>query len=173
MQAPALRNIGIDRSERAPEKFQCDHPVERVHANGTRSWRILSIRGRTRLLRSPYLHATHSSGRRYRSEYEHRDHLELLTLLNKRPCPAILSGDRSALKDEKLPGCRSLELPVMSQAGGRTEKLWFNFTPDRVHWARHAGRNHTHRQRIKRRVGSWARRFAAMPPAQRLAALSG
>jgi len=42
----------------------------------------------------------------------------------------------------------------------RTEKVWFNFTPDRVHWARYAGRDHTHRQTIKRRAETWARRYA-------------
>jgi len=31
----------------------------------------------------------------------------------------------------------------MNQAGVRTEKLWLNFTPDRVHWARFAGKNFT------------------------------
>jgi hypothetical protein len=33
----------------------------------------------------------------------------------------------------------------MNQAGVRTEKLWFNFTPERVHWARFAGKNFTDR----------------------------
>ena len=32
----------------------------------------------------------------------------------------------------------------------RTEVVWFNFAPDRVHWASYAGRNFTDRQRIKR-----------------------
>ena len=104
---------------------------------------------------------------------EDRDHRELLTLLKRLPCQVILSGYPSGLYDEELSGWRSLEFQVMNQAGVRTEKLWFNFTPDRVHWARHAGHNHTHRQTIKRRAESWARRYAAMPPAERLAVLAG
>jgi DNA adenine methylase len=61
---------------------------------------------------------------------------------------------------------------VMNQAGVRTEKLWFNFSIDRVHWARYAGKNFTDRQRIKRKATNWARRYAALPPTERLAVLS-
>ena len=170
----ALRNIGIDRNERAPEKFRCDYPVERVHADAHRFLADFDYQGRELVYCDPpYLHSTRSSERRYRFEYGESDHLELLALLKKLPCPVILSGYPSALYDEALVGWRSLELQVMNQAGVRTEKLWFNFTPDRVHWARYAGRDHTHRQTIKRRAETWARRYAAMPPGERLAVLAG
>jgi hypothetical protein len=170
----ALRNIGIDRNERALEKFQCDYPVERVHADAHRFLADLDYQGRELVYCDPpYLHSTRSSERRYRFDYEESDHLELLGLLKGLPCAVILSGYPSTLYDEQLTGWRSLELQVMNQAGVRTEKLWFNFTPDRVHWARYAGRDHTHRQTIKRRAETWARRYAAMPPAERLAVLAG
>ena len=61
----------------------------------------------------------------------------------------------------------------MNQAGVRTDKLWLNFIPDRVHWARFAGKNFTDRQRIKRKAESWARRYRAMPAPERLAVLAG
>ena len=61
----------------------------------------------------------------------------------------------------------------MNQAGVRTEKLWFNFTPDRVHWASFAGKNFTDRQRIKRKAANWAKRYRALPRAERLAVLGG
>ena len=60
----------------------------------------------------------------------------------------------------------------MNQGGVRTGKLWFNFVPDRVHWARYAGRNFTDRQRIKRKVASWGERYGATPRAERLAVLA-
>ncbi len=171
---PALRNIGIDLNERALERFRCDYPVELVHGCAHRFLADFPYRGRELVYCDPpYLHATRSSGRRYRFDYEDRDHLELLGLLRQLPCPVILSGYPSALYDGVLSGWRSLELQVMNQAGVRTEKLWFNFRPDRVHWVRYAGRNHTHRQTIKRRAESWARRYARMPPAERLAILAG
>jgi hypothetical protein len=60
----------------------------------------------------------------------------------------------------------------MNQAGVRTEKLWLNFTPERLFWARFAGKNFTDRQRIKRKAESWAKRYQAMPPGERLAVLA-
>jgi hypothetical protein len=60
----------------------------------------------------------------------------------------------------------------MNQAGVRTEKLWLNFTPERLFWARFAGKNFTDRQRIKRKATSWAKRYRAMPPGERLAVLA-
>jgi hypothetical protein len=61
----------------------------------------------------------------------------------------------------------------MNQGGVRTEKVWFNFSPDRVHWSRYAGKDHTDRQRIKRKAQSWAQRYRALPPGERMAVLSG
>jgi DNA adenine methylase len=65
-----------------------------------------------------------------------------------------------------------VELQVMNHAGVRTEKLWFNFTVDRVHWASLAGRNFTHRQCIKRKAANWGRRYQGLPQAERLAVLA-
>jgi len=60
----------------------------------------------------------------------------------------------------------------MNEAGVRTEKLRFNFAPDRQHWVRFAGNNVTDRQRIKRKADSWGRRYQALPAAERLAILA-
>ena len=171
---PALRNIGIDLNARALQRFQCDYPVERVHMDAHRFLADFHYQGRELVYCDPpYLHSTRSSDRRYRFEYQERDHRELLGLLKRLPCAVMLSGYPSGLYDEELCGWRSLELQVMNQAGVRTEKLWFNFTPDRVHWARYAGKDHTDRQRIKRRAESWAERYRRLPPGERLAVLAG
>lgn len=171
--APALRNIGIDLNQRALARFQCAYPVELVHGCAHRFLADYDYRGRELVYCDPpYLKETRSSSRRYRFDYEERDHLELLALLKKLPCPVILSGYCSALYDEWLAGWQSLELQVMNQAGVRTEKVWFNFTPDRVHWASYAGKNHTDRQRIKRKAENWGRRYRALPPGERQAVLA-
>ena len=47
-----------------------------------------------------------------------------------------------------------------------------NIVPDRVHWARYAGRNFTDRQRIKRKAASWGARYEALPVAERVAVLA-
>ena len=95
----------------------------------------------------------------------------MLELLKAVSCQVMVSGYRSALYEEWLGGWRRVELQVMNHAGVRTECVWMNFAPDRLHWARYAGKNFTDRQRIKRKAQSWGRRYAALPVAERLAVL--
>ncbi len=71
-----------------------------------------------------------------------------------------------------LAGWRRLALQVTTQGLVRTEVVWFNYAPDRMHWASHAGRNFTDRQRIKRKAANWGRRYQALPPGERLAVLA-
>ena len=153
---PALRNIGIDLDGAALAGFSCAWPVELVHGCCHRFLEAFDFDG-SELVYSdpPYLRHTRKSARRYRHDYEDADHVALLALLGRLPCRVMISGYPSALYDEHLAGWRSLSLQVMNQAGVVTEKLWFNFAPDRLHWARFAGRNFTDRQRIKRRAESW------------------
>jgi len=170
---PALRNIGIDRDERALARFQCDYPVEKIPGCAHRFLAEFPFTGRELVYSDPpYLHHTRTSGRRYRFDYTEPDHRDLLALLKGLSCAVILSGYPSALYDEQLTDWQQLELQVMNQAGVRTEKLWFNFTADRVHWATCAGKNFTDRQRIKRKAAGWGRRYQALPPAERLAVLA-
>ena len=169
----ALRNIGIDLNGRALSEFRCGYPVELVHGCCHRFLRDYPFDG-TELVYSdpPYLHSTRKSARRYRHDYDDGDHEALLALLRSLPCAVMVSGYPSAFYDERLADWRSRSLQVMNQAGVVTEKVWFNFEPDRVHWARYAGRNFTHRQSVKRKAHNWGRRYRAMPPAERLAVLS-
>ena len=171
---PAARlNIGIDRNPKVLAKFACDYPVEKINGCAHRFLADYDYQGRELIYSDPpYLHHTRRSGRRYRFDYEEHDHIELLALLKTLPCNVILSGYPSALYNDLLPDWRSLELQVMNQAGVRTEKLWFNFTPDRVYWPSYAGKNFTDRQRIKRKAANWGRQYRAMPAAERLAVLS-
>ncbi len=170
---PALRNIAIDLDPNPLKVFECGYPVEKIHGCAHHFLSTYAYGGRELVYCDPpYLHHTRSSNRRYRFDYEDQDHIELLEILKGVPCSVILSGYPSALYDERLPDWRSLELQVMNQGGVRTEKLWFNFTPDRVHWCRYAGKNFTDRQRIKRKAESWGRRYQALPRAERLAVLS-
>jgi site-specific DNA-adenine methylase len=170
---PALRNIGIDVDPGVIAGFECAYPVELINGCAHRFLADYDYQG-SELIYSdpPYLLRTRTSARRYRFDYEEQDHVELLELLKTLPCQVILSGYPSALYDDSLQGWRSIELQVMNQGGVRTEKLWCNFTVDRVHWASCAGRNFTHRQQIKRKAANWARRYEALPRAQRLAVLA-
>ena len=171
---PALNNIGIDIDPRSLSEFECDYPVQRINDCAHQFLGEYDYRGYELIYSDPpYLKQTRTSARSYRFDYEEQDHIELLELLKGLPCPVILSGYPSTLYDELLVGWRTLELQVMNQGGVRTEKLWFNFTPDRVHWASYAGKNFTDRQRIKRKAANWAKRYQALPRAERLAVLAG
>ena len=171
---PALHSIGIDRDARALARFACDYPVEKIHGCAHRFLAEYPFQGRELIYSDPpYLKRTRTSRRGYRFDYEEADHIELLELLKALPCQVILSGYPSALYEEQLGDWHTLELQVMNQAGVRTEKLWLNFTPERLFWASFAGKNFTDRQRIKRKAESWARRYQAMPRAERLAVLAG
>lgn len=118
----------------------------------------------------PYLQATHTSERRHRFDYEVSDHVQLRGLLKSLPCAVILCGYPSARCDESVPGRERLELQVMTQGGVHTEKLWFNLRPERVHWARCAGKNCTDRQRIKFKGKNRGSRSRALPPGERFLA---
>jgi DNA adenine methylase len=170
---PALRNIGIDLDPQAIAGFQCSYPVELINGCAHGFLAGYDYQG-SELIYSdpPYLMRSRSSGRRYRFDYYEQDHVALLELLKRLPCRVIVSGYPSALYDELLVGWRSVELQVMNQGGVRTEKLWFNFTVDRVHWASYAGKNFTDRQRVKRKATSWGKRYQALPRAERLAVLA-
>ena len=169
----ALRNIGIDLDGRALSAFECDYPVELVQGCCHRFLADFPFDG-TELVYSdpPYLHSTRKSGRRYRYDYEAADHEALLALLTSLPCAVMVSGYPSALYDERLAGWRRVSLQVMNRAGVVTERVWFNFAPDRVFWASYAGRNFTHRQQVKRKAENWGRRYGALPTAERLAVLA-
>jgi site-specific DNA-adenine methylase len=170
---PALRNIAIDLDPKPLTVFECDYPVEKIHGCAHQFLSAYAYHGRELVYCDPpYLHHTRSSVRRYRFDYEEQNHIELLKILKGLPCSVILSGYPSTVYDELLTDWSTLELQVMNQSGVRTEKIWFNFTPDRVHWCRYAGKNFTDRQRIKRKAQSWGKRYQALPRAERLAVLS-
>ena len=171
--APALRSIGIDRDRRALDAFSCDYPVDLIHGCAHVFLAEFPFQG-TELVYSdpPYLQATRRSDRRYRHDYTEADHVALLELLEGLPCRVMVSGHPSALYDERLADWRRLEMQVMTQGIVRTEVVWFNFAPDRVHWASCAGRNFTDRQRIKRKAANWGRRYEALPAGERLAVLA-
>ena len=170
---PALRNIGIDLNRRAIERFRCDYPVELHHGCALRFLEDFPFQSRELVYCDPpYVQSTRKSQRRYRFDYTDADHVALLGILTSLPCQVMISGYPSRLYDEHLAGWRSFSLQVNNQSCIVTEKVWFNFEPDRVHWASLAGRDFTHRQIVKRKAESWGRRYAALPRSERLAVMA-
>lgn len=167
---PALYNIGIDIDPQALANFDCRYPVTLVNECAHQFLASYRYCGSELIYCDPpYLSETRTSLRKYRYDYAQQDHTELLELLNTLPCPIILSGYPSSLYDELLKRWRAIEIQVMNQGGVRTEKVWFNFALDRVHWIRYAGNNFTDRQRIKRKAQRWGKNYQSLPRAERLA----
>lgn len=169
----ATHSIGIDIDPRALSDFDCDYPVQLVN---TCAHEFLSQHHYTGTelvyCDPPYLKKTRTSQNRYRFEYTEQDHKALLELITLLPCQVILSGYPSPLYDELLGDWNTIELQVMSRGGPRTEKVWYNYAIERVHWIRFAGKNFTDRQRIKRKAQRWQKNYQALPQAERLAILA-
>lgn len=162
---PAQRNIGIDLDRRAIDGFTCDYPVELHRACAFSFLEAFPFQGRELVYCDPpYPQPTRRSERRYRHDLDDASHAALLDLLKSLDCQVMISGYPSRLYETHLADWRSLSLQVNNHAAVVPESIWFNFAPDRVHWARFAGRNFTHRQTVKREAENWARRYAAMPP---------
>ena len=171
---PTLTNIGIDIDSDVLANFDCEYPVDLVNGCAHHYLADYPYIG-TELIYCdpPYLTQTRTSSQsKYRFDYTEQDHSELLVLLKSLPCHIILSGYPSSLYDGQLSDWNTLELQVMTRGGVRTEKLWFNYTIDRVHWASYAGKDYIDRQRIKRKAQRWGKKYQALPKAERLAILA-
>jgi len=169
----ALHNIGIDLNARPLSRFECDYPVQLIHGCAHEFLSEYEFHGNELIYSDPpYLRHTRTHHRKYRFDYTPADHMALLTLLKTVPCQVILSGYPSSLYDAWLSDWQTLELQVMNHRGVRTEKLWHNFTIERAHWSRFAGKNFTDRQRIKRKAHNWGKNYAALPKNERLAVLA-
>ena len=170
---PALLNIGIDRDRQVIDGFRCDYPVELHHDCAHRFLSDFDFAGDELVYSDPpYVRSARKAPHRFRFDYSDGDHGALLDILKGLPCSVMISGYPSRLYDAHLSDWRSLSLQVNNRSCVVTEKVWFNFTPDPVHWAAVAGRNRGHRQLVKERAARWRRRYAAMPPGERLAVMT-
>jgi len=170
---PALKNLGIDRDPQAIREFGCEYPVELITGCAHSFIANYDFKGYELLYCDPpYLISTRTSPRRYRYDYTEGDHVELLNLLKSVPCQVMLSGYPSKLYDDALGDWNNVQVQAISRGGIRTEKVWFNFEIDRVHWASYTGKNFTERQNVKHKAARWAKNYKAMPNDQRLAILA-
>ena len=167
---PALKNIAIDLNLKALRAFNCDYSVEKVHGCAHKFLKTYDFIGRELVYCDPPYLLYPSTSDEF--DYKEQDHIELLELLKGIDCSVIVSGDPSTLYDKLLKDWKNLELQIMNQGYVRTEKLWFNYSLDRVKWHRHFGKDPVDRQRIKRKAESWARRYQEVPRGERLALLS-
>jgi len=169
----AMTNIGIDLDPKPLREFTCSYPVQLIQSCAHDFLQQHPFTGKELVYCDPpYLAETRTSHNRYRCDYRQQDHVALLAILNTLPCQVMISGYPSRLYDDYLGHWHHLELQAMSRGGPRTEKLWYNFELDRVHWARFAGKDAGDRQRIKRKAQRWQQKYQVLPPSERLAILA-
>lgn len=172
---PALRSIGLEIDPETFATFTPDYPVELHNVDCIAFLRTFDFASAGRVLiyaDPPYVLASRTSAKAYRFDYTDADHRELIATLRQVPASVLLSGYPSPLYDELLPDWPSIQFQVMTRGGPRTEQLWRNFELQAAHWATFAGENFTRRQQVKRKAATWARRYAALPPGERLAVLA-
>lgn len=180
---PARQNWGIDIDAETVEVFNQDNPdfLERLAdtlfidiGDAVEFLRCFDYASAGRVLiyaDPPYLLETRTSAARYRHEYTVADHQRLLRCLMSLPenVSVILSGYPSQLYDNTLTGWRSREFQAMTRGGVRTEKIWMNYQEAHAYSHTFAGKDYNDRYRIKRKAQRWKAKFAALPPAERLA----
>lgn len=180
---PARHNIGIDKDEEALTNFMEHEGYEQIPNLQLLNCDAVDVLekfflyppaagNRVLLYVDPsYLHETRTSNARYRCEYQVADHVRLLTCLKSLPpeIRIILSGYPSQLYEDFLSGWRSKEFQAMTRGGVRTEKIWMNYPEGRAYSHAFAGKDYNDRHRIKRKAERWRAKYAALPPAERLA----
>jgi len=122
----------------------------------------------------PYLMKSRASGRIYRHEMTDVQHVELLSVLKRLPCPVAISGYHSSLYAEALQDWRVMTFMSMTR-GGRQEReyVWMNYPePTALHDYSYLGNNKRQRERVTRKVRTWAAGLARLPVLERQAILA-
>lgn len=180
--APAARSIGIDKNKKCIDGFDFSGLVSNGYVvpelilgdafNYLAEFDYAAARKTLIYADPPYLPSTRTSNARYEDELTEEQHIELLQILKAVPAHVILSGYRNDIYENQLDGWWSKDFQAMSRGGVRTETVWCNFEPGKVHYHKYAGKNATERQRIQRKAARWAKNFAELPQPEKQAVLA-
>lgn len=121
----------------------------------------------------PYLLSTRLSGPLYANELSMEQHVELLDIAKRLPCMVAISGYWSPLYAAALEGWRHIAFNVQTRGGRKArEFVWFNYPePTALHDYRYLGNNKRQRERIARKVRTWAAGLQRLPRLERQAIL--
>jgi len=118
----------------------------------------------------PYPLSTRRNRRYYVHDWADAEHERFLTWAAAVTVPMLISCYACQQYDRALSAWRRSEYFYMSRGGRRCEQLWCNFPPAQRRAEPHlAGEDYRARQRIKRKVARWRRRFLSCGPAERAA----
>lgn len=164
---PAEESIGIDRDASVIRKFSGKFSQQfRFFTAHAEEWLLnYKFLGDEFIYADPpyLLHTRRATRSPYRYDYTNEDHARLLAILTNLPCRIMISGYRSALYQELLPGWTTQDFEVNSRSGLRVETVWLNYKASAVHDTRYLGSTFRERQTIKRRCQRWVRRFRDEP----------
>lgn len=172
---PAAVSIGIDYDRGTLASWHSHHQqpgTSIVHGDALQLLPVLKVESDWLIYADPpYLGTARSCQRRYYAHelFTEAAHERLLSVLIALPGMVMISGYRSELYCRRLAGWRLETFWTIDRRRNRKEEcLWLNFpAPTVMHDARHVGKNFTDRQRVKRKVARWSKKFLAMPPAER------
>jgi hypothetical protein len=122
----------------------------------------------------PYMHETRGRTDLYRYEMDDWQHAPLPDIIERLPCPVMLSGYWTERYAAALQHWNSVTFETLTRAGRiATEWLWFNFPePVALHNYRYLGEDFRERERIKRKQKRWVNRLHIMPTLERRALLA-
>jgi hypothetical protein len=101
-------------------------------------------------------------------------HIELLEVLKRLPCPVAISGYYSSLYAKALQDWRHISFDSMTRGRRmKREYVWMNYPePTALHDYTYLGNNKRQRERITRKVRTWAAGLQRLPRLERQAILA-
>lgn len=122
----------------------------------------------------PYLAEVCRSPLRYKHKMTRAQHVRLLRILKKLPCPVMISGYWSEMYAEALADWRPDRFMQMTRGGSMAEEwLWMNYAePLALHDYRYLGQNYREREKFSRRQKRWTAKLKRMVPLERQALLA-
>jgi hypothetical protein len=163
--APAEVNVGIDRNAAVIRLFagQFDSRYRFINCAAEEFLgRYCFVGDEFVYADPPYWPASKRSRRcPYRYGYTENEHINLLQILRRLPCPVMISGYGNPVYDVVLKGWRTRVFAGTSHVGLRLETVWLNYGPGVLHDTKHLGHTFRERQSIKRKRARWAARFRA------------
>lgn len=121
----------------------------------------------------PYLmHVRKSPQPLYHTEWTAADHIAFLMMVASLRCQVMVSHLPCPEYSEALAPWHTVTFRNTTRRGSQVEQVWCNFPPPvQLHQYDHVGTSFRDRERIKRQMAILSRRFKALPPSARIAAL--
>ena len=175
---PAQKNIGveIDPEVIAMWKTMVNHQnIELINDDAINFLKHYQFSGKELVYCDPPYHrcTRKKSGRMYKYEYTHQQHIKLLKIIKCLPCKVLISGYESRLYKESLRDWHTYCFKSSTNHGMGIEWIWMNYpTPTELHDYRYLGDNFRQREKIKNKSKRWVMRLKSMPVLERQALLS-